>query len=52
MDFKVVPSEAGWMENGVFKAGNYSGTAWLIGTLPPEQGGAGGFVHLVISPQR
>ncbi len=50
--FIVVPPEAGWMEGGVFKAGNWRGEAWLIGVAPESDGGSGGFVRLIIAPKK
>jgi len=49
--FLVVPPEAGWMEGGVFKAGDWRGEAWLIGVAAESEGGSGGFVRLIISPK-
>jgi|GEM_PF-2527563 len=51
LSFVVVPPEAGWMEGGVFKAGDWRGDAWLIGVAPESEGGSGGFVHLIIAPK-
>lgn len=50
--FAVVPPEAGWMEGGSFKAGDWKGEAWLIGVAPESEGGSGGFVRLIISPKK
>ncbi len=50
--FSVVPPEAGWIEGGVFKAGEWRGEAWLIGVAPESEGGSGGFVRLIIVPKK
>lgn len=50
--FIVAPPEAGWMEGGVFKAGDWRGEAWLIGVAPESEGGSGGFVRLIIAPKK
>jgi len=49
LTYKVIPSEAGWMDGGVFHAGDWKGSAWLVGAMSADKGGAGGFVHLIIT---
>ncbi len=49
MKFTVFPPEAGWVKDGVFTAGNYSGTGWLIGFSQENGHSSGGFVHLIIT---
>lgn len=52
LSYVVVPPDAGWVEGGVFKAGDWKGEAWLIGVMPENKGGSGGFVHLIITPKK
>ncbi|MGB9589344.1 MAG: hypothetical protein ACPL68_00505, partial [Candidatus Hydrothermia bacterium] len=52
LSYTVLPSEAGWMEGTVFKAGDWKGEAWLIGVAPESEGGSGGFVRLIIVPKK